>query len=71
MRRRRALGPWGPDLAGAGLAVTAMEWLALRQIAILGGDGDSDAGPSPVEGVGGPVHVLAINAMGMNPIAVL
>ncbi|MGO9661421.1 MAG: cyclase family protein [Acidimicrobiales bacterium] len=65
MRRRRALGPWDPDLAGAGLAVTSMEWLAQRQIAILGGDGDSDARPSPVEGVGGPVHALAINAMGM------
>jgi kynurenine formamidase len=65
MRRRRDLGPWDPDQAGVGLAVTAMEWLAQRQVAILGGDGDSDARPSPVEGVGGPVHVLAINAMGM------
>ena len=65
MRRRRVVGPWDPDRAGVGLAVTAMEWLGRRQIAVLGGDGDSDARPSPVEGVGGPVHALAINAMGM------
>jgi kynurenine formamidase len=65
MRRRRALGPWDPDSAGVGLAISAMEWLAEREISLLGGDGDSDARPSPVEGVGGPIHVLAINALGM------
>ena len=65
MARRRALGPWDPDQSGVGLAVTALEWLAHRQVALLGGDGDSDARPSPVEGVGAPVHVLAINALGM------
>jgi len=31
----------------------------------LGGDGDSDARPSPLPGINGPVHLLAINAMGM------
>jgi kynurenine formamidase len=65
MRRRQTLGPWDPDRAGVGLAISAMEWLAQRQVAILGGDGDSDARPSPVEGVGGPIHALAIAAMGM------
>ncbi len=65
MRRRRALGPWDPEQAGVGLAPSAMGWLAERQVAILGGDGDSDAHPSPVEGVGHPIHVLAIVAMGM------
>jgi kynurenine formamidase len=65
MARRRALGPWDPDQSGVGLAVTALEWLAHRRVALLGGDGDSDARPSPVEGVGAPVHVLAINALGM------
>ena len=63
--RRRVLGPWDPDLAQAGLATSGLEWLAEREIAVLGGDGDSDARPSPVEGVGGPVHVLSICAMGM------
>jgi kynurenine formamidase len=65
MSRRRVMGPWDPDLAGVGLSISAMEWLAEREIALLGGDGDSDARPSPVDGVGGPIHVLAINAMGM------
>ena len=63
--RRRVLGPWDPDLAQAGLATSGLEWLAEREIAVLGGDGDSDARPSPVEGVGGPIHVLSICAMGM------
>jgi kynurenine formamidase len=65
MRRRSALGPWDPDLADAGLATSGLEWLAEREIALLGGDGDSDARPSPVEGIGGPIHVLSVTAMGM------
>ena len=65
VRRRRVLGPWDPDTSEVGLAISAMEWVAEREVAILGGDGDSDARPSPVEGIGGPVHVLAITAMGM------
>jgi kynurenine formamidase len=65
MRRRQALGPWDPDLAEAGLGTSGLEWLAEREISLLGGDGDSDARPSPVEGIGGPIHVLSITAMGM------
>ena len=65
MRRRRVLGAWDAEQSGVGLATSAMGWLAERQVAILGGDGDSDAHPSPVEGVGHPIHVLAIVAMGM------
>lgn len=66
VRRRRTLGPWDPDLAQAGLATSGLEWLAQREIAVLGGDGDSDARPSSVEGVGGPIHVLCIAALGMS-----
>jgi kynurenine formamidase len=65
MRRRNALGPWDPDLVDAGLGTSGLEWLAGREIALLGGDGDSDAHPSPVEGIGVPIHVLCITAMGM------
>ncbi len=65
MRRRRTLGPWDPDLADAGLATSGLEWLAQHEISLLGGDGDSDARPSPVEGVGGPIHVLSVAALGM------
>jgi kynurenine formamidase len=65
MRRRAALGAWDPDQSSVGLAVSAMTFLAERQVALLGGDGDSDARPSPLEATSGPIHVLAINAMGM------
>jgi kynurenine formamidase len=64
-RRRRELGAWNPDNASAGLHVDAVPLLAERGIALLGGDGDSDVRPSPVEGVSSPVHALAITAMGV------
>ena len=65
-RRRAELGPW--DVAGsrAGLHPQAMEYLADRQVAALGSDGNSDTAPSLVDGVAFPVHVLAINAMGLH-----
>ncbi|MGI5532408.1 cyclase family protein [Streptomyces syringium] len=64
-RRRRELGAWDLDAASAGLHVEAMPLLAERGIALLGGDGDSDVRPSPVEGLHSPVHALAIAAMGV------
>lgn len=64
-RRRRELGAWDLDAAGAGLHVEAMPLLAERGIALLGGDGDSDVRPSPVEGLHSPVHALAVAAMGV------
>jgi kynurenine formamidase len=65
VRRRRALGPWDPGPQSVGLGLSAMEWLAEREVALLGSDGDSDARPAGVEGVSEPIHVLAIVAMGM------
>jgi kynurenine formamidase len=64
--RRRSLGPWDAAEARAGLHPTALELLAERRIAVLGSDGNNDAAPSAVEGVDFPVHVLAINAMGLH-----
>ncbi len=64
-RRRRELGPWDADAACAGFHVDAVPLLAERGIALLGGDGDSDVRPSPVEGVHSPVHALAVAAMGV------
>ncbi|MER6129714.1 cyclase family protein [Streptomyces sp. NPDC001795] len=64
-RRRRELGPWDADTASAGLHVDAVPLLAERGIALLGGDGDSDVRPSPVDGVHSPVHVLTVTAMGV------
>ena len=44
----------------------ALELLAERRIAVLGSDGNNDTAPSAVEGVDFPVHVLAVNAMGLH-----
>ncbi|MBY8844879.1 cyclase family protein [Streptomyces sp. SP2-10] len=64
--RRRTLGPWDVTRARAGLHPTAMEFLAERGVSVLGSDGNSDAAPSAVAGVGFPVHVLAVNALGLH-----
>ena len=43
-----------------------LQVLAEREIAALGGDGNNDTAPSAVEGVDFPVHVLAVNALGIH-----
>jgi kynurenine formamidase len=65
VRRRGELGAWDADAASAGFHVDAVPLLAERGIALLGGDGDSDVRPSPVDGVHSPVHALAVAAMGV------
>ncbi|MFB7620445.1 cyclase family protein [Kitasatospora sp. NPDC056181] len=65
-RRRTELGPWESATARAGLHPGAMEFLAERRVAVLGGDGNNDAAPSATEGVDFPVHVLAVHAMGVH-----
>jgi len=65
-RRRTALGPWDAATARAGLHPTALELIAERRVAVLGSDGNNDTAPSAVDGVEFPVHVLAINAMGLH-----
>ncbi|MGH3208355.1 MAG: cyclase family protein [Trebonia sp.] len=64
--RRQSLGPWDAAEARAGLHPAALELLAERRIAVLGSDGNNDTAPSAAEGVDFPVHVIAINAMGMH-----
>lgn len=63
--RRDHYGPWDATQARAGLHPAAMQFLAERRVALLGSDGNNDTAPSVVAGVGFPVHVLAIHAMGM------
>jgi kynurenine formamidase len=65
-RRRQDLGPWNVANGRAGLHPTALRFLAERQVAVLGGDGNSDTAPSAAHGVAFPVHVLAIHAMGLH-----
>lgn len=65
-RRRGELGPWHAAEARAGLHPYAMEFLADRRVAVLGGDGNNDTAPSSTEGVDFPVHVLAVHALGLH-----
>ena len=64
-RRLAELGPWDTAATRAGLHPTAMAFVAERRVAALGSDGNSDTAPSTTEGVAFPIHVLAINAMGL------
>jgi kynurenine formamidase len=65
-RRQAELPPWDAVHAKAGLAPDAVELLAERRIAALGSDGNNDVAPSTTEGIDFPIHVLAINAMGVH-----
>jgi kynurenine formamidase len=65
-RRRQELGPWEVAQARAGLHPTALEFVADRGVAVLGSDSNNDVAPSRAEGVDFPVHVLAVNALGVH-----
>jgi kynurenine formamidase len=65
-RRLTELEPWDTRKAKAGLHPTTALFLAERQISVLGSDGNNDTAPSTTEGVAFPIHVLAINAMGVH-----
>jgi kynurenine formamidase len=64
-RRRAELGPWNAAEARAGLDPAALELVADRGVAVLGSDGNNDTAPSAVASVAFPVHVLAIQALGL------
>ena len=64
-RRLVEVGRWDTAHLKAGLHPTTMALLAERGIAALGCDGNSDTAPSTTEGVAFPIHVLALNAMGL------
>jgi kynurenine formamidase len=63
--KRAEEGPWDVGNASPGLHISSARWLREREVAALGSDGASDILPSPVEGFSHPVHLLALNAMGM------
>jgi kynurenine formamidase len=65
-RRRAELGPWDTAHARAGLHPAALEFVAERRVAVLGSDSNNDTTAILAEGVEFPVHVLAINAMGLH-----
>ncbi len=64
--RRNALGAWDVGASRAGLHPLVARYLGERQVAVLGSDSNNDAAPSVVSGVPFPLHVLAINAMGVH-----
>ncbi len=64
--RRAERGAWDASRERAGLHPSALEFLADRQVTVLGSDGNNDTAPSSTEGVDFPVHVLAIHAMGLH-----
>ena len=66
VRRLAELGAWDTTKAKPGLHPGAMPFLAERGVAALGCDGNSDTAPSTTEGVAYPIHVLALNAMGVH-----
>lgn len=65
-RRLAELGPWDTANAKAGLHPNAMPFVGERGVAALGSDGNNDTAPSSIEGASFPIHVLAINAMGIH-----
>ena len=65
-QRRNEQGPWDAAKGRAGLHPTVLPLLAQRRIAALGSDGNNDTAPSAAAGVDFPVHVLAVNALGLH-----
>ena len=65
-RRRSELGPWNAAEARAGIHPAALKLLADRRVSALGSDGNNDTAPSVATGVAFPVHVLAVNALGLH-----
>ena len=63
---RPSSGPWNTAEATAGLHPSARRLIGKRRVAALGSDGNNDTAPSSTEGVGFPIHVLALTAMGIH-----
>ena len=64
--RRAELGAWDVARSAAGLHASTMPWFKARDVSFLGGDAASDLVPSQIEGVGLPIHLLTIVAMGVD-----
>jgi kynurenine formamidase len=65
-QRRSELGPWDAAARRAGLHPAAIEFIADRQVAVLGSDSNNDSAGDAADQVDFPVHVLAINALGVH-----
>ena len=58
--------PWDTARRRPACIPTRATFLAERSVAALGSDGNNDTAPSAIEGVDFPMHVLALNAMGVH-----
>jgi len=58
------VGPWSLVHGAAGFHPSVARWLKQRGVAVMGSD-IGELMPSPVDGVFGPTHILAINALGI------
>ncbi len=67
--RNKTLGPLPyTDRTKPGLHASVLPLLHEWDIAVLGGDGDSDMLPSPIKEIGKPVHAGCLVAMGVHMI---
>jgi kynurenine formamidase len=64
--RRAQLGPWAVARNAAGYHASIAPWLKSRGVSFIGSDVAQDVVPSLVEGVGLPIHTLAITALGID-----
>ena len=64
--RRAAQGPWAVARNAAGYHASIAPWLKERGVSFIGSDVAQDVVPSLVEGVGLPIHTLAITALGID-----
>jgi len=69
--QRAQKGAWNVAASAAGEHAALMPWLKSRDIALLGNDAVNDVQPSGIDGVGRPIHQLAIVAMGLPLIDVM
>jgi kynurenine formamidase len=60
------LGPWDVASSKAGLHPRCALFLSDRRVSALGCDSNSDTAPAVTEGVGFPIHVLTLTAMGVH-----
>ena len=68
--RRKELGPWPSAQQSAGFHVSVMPWFKQRDVALISSDSVQDVQPSNIEGFPRPIHLLAINSLGMPMIDV-
>jgi len=69
--QRAQKGAWNVAASAAGEHASLMPWLKQRDVALLGNDAVNDVQPSGIDGVGRPIHQLAIVAMGLPLVDVM